>query len=183
MKWEWAFEKSYFPRSVCELIINQAAVIDPQPAKVGSGVDEKIRRSIVRFIPNERQWQWLFDCLWRLALQSNAHFGFDITQLGYIQLAEYRASESGEYKTHHDVFWVTDNPLHRKLSCVVQLSDPAAYAGGDLQLYEVPTLNAVEARQQGSVIFFPSFTRHAALPVTQGTRYSLAAWFEGPKWK
>jgi hypothetical protein len=25
--------------------------------------------------------------------------------------------------------------------------------------------------------------RHKAEPVTRGTRYSLAAWFDGPKWR
>jgi predicted 2-oxoglutarate/Fe(II)-dependent dioxygenase YbiX len=43
--------------------------------------------------------------------------------------------------------------------------------------------NAEEMRQQGTVIFFPSFVRHAALPVTEGKRHSIAAWFDGPKWR
>jgi len=43
--------------------------------------------------------------------------------------------------------------------------------------------NPAEMREQGTVIFFPSFTRHAALPVTAGKRYSVAAWFDGPKWR
>jgi predicted 2-oxoglutarate/Fe(II)-dependent dioxygenase YbiX len=39
-----------------------------------------------------------------------------------------------------------------------------------------------EIRTQGTAVFLPSFIPHAALPVTKGTRYSLAVWFEGPKW-
>jgi PKHD-type hydroxylase len=40
-----------------------------------------------------------------------------------------------------------------------------------------------EIRQQGTAIFLPSFISHAALPVTKGTRHSLAVWMEGPKWR
>lgn len=77
-----------------------------------------------------------------------------------------------------------DPYYHRKLSCVIQLSDPATYEGGDLTFEHVAQYpNAEEMRQQGTAIFFPSFVRHAALPVTSGKRYSIAAWFDGPKWR
>ena len=89
----------------------------------------------------------------------------------------------GEYKKHHDVFWINNDQFHRKLSCVVQLTDPNEYEGGDFEMFDLTEYpNAQEVRAQGSTIFFPSFVPHQAHPVTKGKRYSLAVWFEGPKW-
>jgi len=53
-----------------------------------------------------------------------------------------------------------------------------------LELYDLHGYpNKNELREQGTAIFFPSFITHAALPVTSGLRYSIAAWFDGPKWR
>jgi hypothetical protein len=43
--------------------------------------------------------------------------------------------------------------------------------------------NKDDVKARGTTFFFPSFFDHQATPVTKGTRYSLAAWFDGPKWK
>jgi PKHD-type hydroxylase len=67
---------------------------------------------------------------------------------------------------------------------VIQLTDPSTYEGGNLIIcppVEQPDAN--ELRTQGTTIFFPSFLEHEATPVTKGTRYSLACWFDGPKWR
>ena len=63
-------------------------------------------------------------------------------------------------------------------------SDPSDYSGGHLELLECNQYpNSDDIRQQGSIIFFPSFVYHKANPVTSGIRYSLAIWFEGPYWR
>lgn len=186
MKCSFMTYAEYFPPEICKMILEMGMQIAPKAAEVGGNgslsVNQEIRRSKVRFIHNEKKWWWLFDCLWKLSQQTNTQFNFDLSRLSFIQLAEYNAADAGEYKKHQDVCWVTNEPTHRKLSCVIQLSDPSTYEGGNLELQDVPDFNQ-DIRQQGSVIFFPSFTHHAALPVTKGVRYSLAAWIEGPKWK
>jgi len=59
----------------------------------------------------------------------------------------------------------------------VQLSDPAAYLGGDLLL----TLTGTHvSREQGSLIVFPSFLQHVVSPVIRGTRHVLVGWVHGP---
>ena len=187
MKWEWAVYTGYFPDPICDLILANGLKAPAQQGAVGNGkghgVNNKIRKSDVRFIPQNQSWQWLFDVLWKLAWDANRNFGFELSQLGFLQLAEYKAENKGHYHRHQDVFWVTEQPLHRKLSCVIQLSNPADYEGGNLELEtgQKPLVDSMRAR--GSVIFFPSFTHHAALPVTKGIRHSIAAWFEGPKWR
>lgn len=76
----------------------------------------------------------------------------------------------------------------RKISMTVNLTDETAYEGGDLMLdlgdhtargkYKVE-----DARDQGTIIIFPSFLHHCVSPVTTGTRYSLVMWSLGDPWK
>ena len=70
----------------------------------------------------------------------------------------------------------------RKLSVTVQLSDPSEYEGGGFEFLECPNPDE-SSRKKGTVLVFPSYLKHRVLPVTKGTRKSLVAWFEGPRWK
>lgn len=191
MRGEWCFFKSIFTPDECDFILREGMKIPSQRAVMGSDSpikDESYRRSDIRFIrkmenPN---LEFLFDKAWKLAIEANNDwFNFHITKLDYIQLAEYSSEEQGEYKTHHDVFWMNNDPFyHRKLTCVIQLTDPTEYEGGDFELYDVserPDANVI--RERGTAIFIPSFILHAATPVTKGKRHSLAVWFDGPKWR
>lgn len=189
MKGAWCYFKSYLSKEICEKIIQDASTLPEQDAVVGLGadgrVDQSIRKSKIRFIPsNDWKFNYIFDTLWKTAITANKDF-FDIhiSKLDFVQLAEYDAKYAGEYKEHHDVFWMNNDPhYHRKLSCIIQLSDPNSYEGGKFEITEAPPLDE-ETKEQGTIIFFPSFLRHKANPVIRGTRYSIAAWFEGPKWR
>lgn len=191
MKGEWCYFKSYFTKEECEKIIGDASKLPSQDAVVGvnginTGLDTSIRKSKVRFISDkDPNFTWLFDKMWKTAIEANKDF-FDIhiSKLEFIQFAEYDSSYEGEYKEHHDVFWLNNDPYyHRKLSGIVQLSDPNQYEGGSFEITE--TINPIDKdiAEQGSVVYFPSMLRHKANKVTKGVRYSLAVWFEGPKWR
>lgn len=189
MKGEWCYFKSYFNDEQCEKILNDGLKLPSQDAKLGVDgdfQDDKFRKSKIRFINKSNpEFKWLFDELWKMAIQANNDFfNIHITRLDYIQLAEYDSAYQGEYKAHHDVFWVNGDPVyHRKLSCVIQLTDPNTYVGGDLELKDVSSFPSKDdIRSKGTAVFFPSLFVHQAHPVLQGTRYSIAAWFEGPKW-
>jgi PKHD-type hydroxylase len=191
MKGEWCYFRSYFDKATCEKIIKDCQIIPSQDAVVGLNsnvqTDYVNRRSKIRFINNgDWRFSYIFDALWKTAIQANADFfNIHVTKLDFIQIAEYDASNQGEYKQHHDVFWLNDDlHHHRKLSCIVQLSDPSTYQGGDFELVDTSNFPpANEIREQGTFIYFPSFFTHKANPVIRGTRYSIAAWFEGPKWR
>jgi PKHD-type hydroxylase len=190
MNGEWCYFKSRFSPEQCQKILDLGLKLPQQDAKLGvsgDGSNNEWRKSKVRFIQkDDPNFQWLFDEMWKMALQANDEwFNFHVTKISYIQLAEYDESYQGEYKKHHDVFWMNNDPKHhRKLTAVVQLTDPNTYSGGNLELYDLTQYpDSNEIKQQGSVIFFPSMFTHAATPVTQGTRYSLACWFDGPKWR
>ena len=84
---------------------------------------------------------------------------------------------------------------YRKLSYSVNLTHPNEYEGGHFEwcdAYGVNPLNDPEravmrapqsAREQGSIIIFPSFVYHRVTPVTHGRRHSLVGWIAGPTFR
>ena len=72
-----------------------------------------------------------------------------------------------------------DETSSRKISIVVQLSDPLEYEGGELQISDGGT-NRVCEKTKGTIIIFPSYLLHRVTPVTKGTRRSLVLWVTGP---
>ena len=188
---EWCYFKSYFDRNTCENIIKEGLKIQSQEAMVGVNdsvrPDTDSRRSKIRFINSDNtDFTPLFDDIWKMAIKANHQwFNFHITRLPFLQLAEYDSAYKGEYKQHQDVFWINGDPFyHRKLTCVIQLTDPSEYEGGDFEVVDVTQYpNKEDLRQQGTAIFIPSFILHKANPVTSGVRHSIAAWVEGPKWR
>lgn len=191
MKGEWCYFKSYLNSDLCAKIIQDVQILPWQDGLIGNGKDGEIlnddyRRSKIKFVhAGDWRFEYIFDIFWKTAISANNDFFmFNISRLNFVQFAEYDSSYKGEYKEHHDVFWLNDDDYyHRKLSCVMQLSDSNDYTGGDLQLTEAkfqPT--AEDVRAQGTITYFPSFLRHQVTPVTWGKRYSLTAWFEGRKW-
>lgn len=173
----------------CSKIIELGLKLPVEDAKMGTSGEtnlESYRKSKIRFIQKEdSDFTFLFQKMWNMALLANDEwFNFHITRISYIQLAEYDYSYGGEYKRHNDVFWINNDPVyHRKLTAVVQLTDPSSYDGGNLELFSSHYPSVSDIRAQGTTIFFPSFLDHQAHPVTKGTRYSLACWFDGPKWR
>lgn len=73
----------------------------------------------------------------------------------------------------------------RKLSMTVNLNNSNDYVGGDLKFDLGPHtpgnryIVCEEAKNQGSIIIFPSFLSHQVTPVEKGTRYSLVMWSVG----
>lgn len=190
MKGEWTYYKSRFSKENCEQIIRVAKSRPAKDAVMGVGgeyADNQWRKSRIRFAyPGDLELGFVFDDLWKMALESNNDwFDFHLSKMDYIQIAEYNGESKGEYKRHSDVFYMNNDPkYHRKLSAIIQLSDPATYEGGNFEMYDVQQKPPVDVlKEQGTVIFFPSFIPHAALPVTYGQRFSIAAWFDGPKWR
>lgn len=140
------------------------------------------RRSFNSWIFPNQHTSWIYERLTNLVQQNNERFfNFDLSMIENLQFTYYNSSENGCYKSHVDPLnW--KNPHNRKLSVVVQLSDPAEYEGGELKLYTSYNPTTIE-REKGMVITFPSYTLHEVTPVTKGERYSLVAWVHGPAFK
>jgi PKHD-type hydroxylase len=70
----------------------------------------------------------------------------------------------------------------RKISLVVQMSDPEDYEGGSLELNTGGPI-VEPTKTKGSVIIFPSYLLHRVTPVTSGLRKSLVLWAGGSSLK
>lgn len=135
--------------------------------------DAGTRRSNVTYLDADEESDWLYHKL-GLAIQevNDEAYNYDISGIESVQVATY--GEGDHYEWHMDL-GMEENAT-RKLSLTIQLTPPAEYEGGDLEFMQV---QAPIPRNQGSVIFFPSFFFHRVLPVTRGTRKSLVAWVHG----
>ena len=157
-------------------------------ALVGGGVDGRLdldyRRSGLSWMPNTPETQWVFQTLAHVASSLNAQF-FRFNLVGFgenIQLTNYDESEKGMYGWHIDFNANPCSPC-RKLSLVVQLSDPVDYEGGVLEIQPYGKEAIKIRKQRGLIVAFPSWTLHQVTPVTQGNRQSLVSWITGPAFK
>lgn len=143
----------------------------------------QIRRAEIAWLDDIPQAAWVMERMMSLTARANREtFGFDLTDFGESpQVARYGAEREGHFDWHSDIgagTWAAK----RKLTIVVQLSDPADYTGGTLELR--PDSNVAEApRTRGTAIVFPSFVLHRVTPVTTGTRWSLTLWSHGPAFR
>lgn len=180
--WEGAFNED-------ELNWLQKHAMDvKEVAQVGGGgngvVNKDIRRSGLNWVDNNPETSWIFGRLAHVVSSLNAQFfRFDLTGFGEsIQLTNYDSSENGMYGWHVDSGPNTSSPC-RKLSIVVQLSDPVEYEGGVLELQPHGRDVLRMRKQRGLIVAFPSWTLHQVTPVTQGNRQSLVAWISGPPFR
>lgn len=187
MKNLWEVWTSAFSPEMCDFVIEQAQKYQANDATIGfkdSNRDDKAyRTSSLRWLDVGDE-QIISNWLLRYIHSSNrTNFGFDITKMNEIQYTEYFGQNNGHYDWHHDVWWENPSPYDRKLSIVVQLSDPNDYKGGEFEFFGCPSPSPEVWLPRGSVLIFPSFFHHQVHPVTEGHRISLVSWIEGPKWR
>ncbi|WCL54092.1 2OG-Fe(II) oxygenase family protein [Gimibacter soli] len=103
-----------------------------------------------------------------------------------VLLQRYRALGSaaplGDHYDWHVDIGAAGTTRSRKLALVVQLSDPADYMGGLLEV-NLDGIPVAAPAERGTAIAFPAFAPHRVTPVTVGTRYSLVAWMHGPAFR
>ena len=151
-------------------------------AQIGGGgngvVNGSVRRSELNWLHKDSECGWVFDKLGDIAASLNAdYFGLDLTGFGEpLQLTNYHEARQGTYTWHQDFGGV----ISRKLSMVVQLSDPSDYEGGELQLLTGRDPTTVK-KERGLITVFPAWTLHQVTPVIKGTRQTLVAWISGPQ--
>jgi PKHD-type hydroxylase len=92
-----------------------------------------------------------------------------------MQYTKYYGTNKGHYSWHGDV---GPGVSHRKLSLVLQLTDPSEYEGGELEI-SIGSRTLTVPKVKNSLAVFPSFVLHRVLPVTQGERRSLVTWISG----
>jgi len=144
----------------------------------GSDNDPR-RNSSVAFIHPSETTGWIFRKLTTAVAATNQFFGFDLTHmLEGIQFTEYRAPGQN-YGWHVDA---GPGMSTRKLSLIVQLTDPDNYKGGELELNTYGDEIEMD-KVRGRAFAFPSWTLHRVKPVTEGLRHSLVVWVTGPPFR
>jgi PKHD-type hydroxylase len=142
----------------------------------GEGVVSDYRISDIAWLSENSETSWIYEKLALMALEANKEmWNFDIW--GYFDELQYTVyyGNGGHYDWHADLGPGISN---RKLSCVLQLSDPSEYEGGDLQMNIGSNILTVP-KGLGTVCFFPSFVLHRVTPLTSGVRMSLVTWLAG----
>ncbi len=176
----WAYMPNVFTPEECQRIIDLGK--NKKYGSIGNEefVDVSYRDSKVEFIDPSDNTAWVYKRLTDNIVNLNDRFfnfhlsGFDES----LQLTEYNAP-SGKYKKHVDC---NLGARIRKLSVVVQLSDPKDYEGGDLLLHITDDPDKAH-KEQGMLIVFASYILHEVTPVTKGTRHSLVGWTTGEQFR
>ena len=196
----WQVWQSILSPEDCKKIVNIAKTYPAKDGVVGGENKDstlnniaEIRDSTVRWLPkNDSKFSELTHLIRNCFDEANARaFGFDLSTFYELQFTEYHATSKQHYDWHTDCNMVDCTDVTtRKLSMVIQLSDPEDYEGGVFELGEPAVdrdhnfpLKQELFNPQGSLVVFPSFIYHRVTPVTKGTRYSLVSWSRGPQFR
>lgn len=180
------FEKGFSDEELNKVYENVAKL----PFVIGgtgpdSNQDKKVRSSQIKWVPKNKEWEWLYDKLMAMIVQANvALWDFNLyTAIDDIQYTEYHAANDGHYGWHQDIG--PGSLSTRKISITVQLSDSSEYEGGDLEYWRGGHIDSVEKapRGKGVVFIFPSFMMHRVSPITKGIRRSFVLWVGGEHYK
>ena len=168
----------------------------------GDALNKDKRNSKNAWVPTHH---WTAGFIWHYVERANReNFLYDIRNIDGESMQFTKYGEGEFYGWHNDAGlathykpqsvgnrseglandFVNENiELVRKLSFVVQLSDPDDYEGGNLQLLDESGRAYIAPRKRGTVIVFDSRTQHRVLKVKRGVRKSLVGWVVGPRWK
>lgn len=172
----------------CALLQQYAAEHMMARARLAGGMSEHAVRSAGALWLDDDELPWLTAKLVRALSDLNReHFPFALDGFDEgFQLLQYDGAVGGGsrgdfYDWHIDI-GTSGTTMSRKLSIVVQLSDPTDYEGGRLEINAGGDVKEMPVTQ-GALIAFPSFVLHHVSPVTSGRRFSLAAWVHGPAFR
>ena len=158
----------------------------PESASVGTSdggdIVPEVRISNTSWIDLQEDSAWLYDKIAHIINSLNAqYYKFDIYGFNeHMQFTVYDGEENGHYDWHLDS-GKSDTPP-RKLSFVLQLTDPDDYEGGELQILTSREPMSIK-KEKGFAVVFPSYSLHRVSPVTKGVRKTLVIWVTGPAFK
>jgi len=173
----WAWQDNIFSDGEIEAIRRLGEKMTLDRAKTTGNDGDDIRKSQTSWIFPSPYSGWIFARLTDVVLEMNRrYFGFDLSAFEQgLQFTRYEGDGS-HYTWHMDRG--SDCGV-RKLSIVVQLSDPSEYEGGHLEMLYGATPFQIE-RAKSRAVVFPSWALHRVEPVTSGRRESLVGWISGP---
>lgn len=104
---------------------------------------------------------------------------YNISGINQIERLEYGVG--GKYEFHTDTTELEIEPVKRRITCIIQVSDPNDYTGGDLRFKKIGLTDYAKEsmRKKGTIILFPSDIEHTVEPLTSGKRRSIVSWGVG----
>lgn len=183
---EFCYWQSGFEDHHLDEIIEIGKLKSPQKASIGGYKEDEnykhVRKSSTSWIC-QNDCPWLYERMAHICNTLNARF-YNFDMFGFwedFQYTEYEGAEQGHYDWHIDSGHSDSRPP-RKLSFILQLSDPEEYEGGDIQL-RMGTEPLTLPKEKGLVVMFPSYQLHRVTPVTSGHRKTLVGWLTGPRFR
>ena len=217
----WVCFEGAIPEHICQKIIDHGCEKEVDQARIGTNenLDEllkienptpeqtqeisRLKSKINKTRNSKVSWMnepWVKRWFNPFILESNSKiWNFQIDENEDYQFTIYEGDKKQHYDWHKDMFlpypethWNKKwRKKVRKLSAVIQLTDPSEYEGGNFWINhgdDGPTKKQKEIlvegfKKRGSVLVFPSFLYHKVEPVTFGTRYSLVSWTLGDSFR
>lgn len=177
---DWLRARQSLSDRECDAVIAASVAFPPtDPTTVGQDRHPGRRQVLARQIGLNDDTRWFLELLLELSAEASAsHYGLQLTGITRPpQYLEYRSGH-GRFERHNDYSHdQADSP--RKLTVIIQLSEPDDYDGGRLQIHGMQTEDLPAER--GSILLFPSFLYHSVSPVTRGLRRALVCWVAGPR--
>ncbi|MEW7280695.1 2OG-Fe(II) oxygenase [Aquimarina sp. 2201CG1-2-11] len=181
---KWHYDPNAFSVEEIDKIHALADTIPFKKATLNAGGNDQddYRKSEIKWLtPQIKGIGWLYKKLTELCMKVNdSLWQFEVDEeLGNLQYGVYY-SDGGHYDWHMDVGGgVTAG---RKISIVIQLSDPEEYEGGLFEMFV--NKDVLEfPKKKGSITLFPTYCMHRVTPVTAGERRSLVLWVTGAPFK
>jgi len=178
----YAYAEGLIPKNICNEIVAYGKNLNKEIASTSDkNINNLVRKGQVAWIePVNEFTKEIYSNLTTVVEElNNRYFNFNLYGFqGDIQFTEY--IKDGDFYTKH-LDKMFERPI-RKLSIVVQLSDPNEYKGSELLLHLGSAPDKMP-NTQGTVIAFPSYVLHEVTPLLSGERYSLVAWITGESFK
>ena len=157
--------ENFLSKDDCEHILND--LIDKNEKKLGRfgdrvRLDQKNRYENVL---KHKQAFFLEKKLDNIKIELYKRFNCFLVYHEKWKIGYYNGNDNSFYTEHRDN---QCRISHRNVSCIIFLSEPDSYTGGELYLRE---LDKSFKLNKGSVIFFDSNLMHGVRPVTYGDRY------------
>jgi PKHD-type hydroxylase len=199
----WYYADNCFDEKEVEKIKNlKRNYVFKRAATLGKDSDStktKVRESQIFWIKQDVNTEWIYNRIsWWVNKVNEERYHFDVVGLEQMQYTKYDApdilniKDKTRIRSHRDTKshpghydWHIDggkDTYNRKISVVVNLSDPSDYEGGRLRTNFSDGI-ITHGNGLGSCIIFPSFILHKVEPVTSGTRESLVCWIHGPSFR
>ena len=181
---DYCYYDNFFSSDEINNIIKAGTSLKLKEAKVGNlekgSVNRDVRTTSISWLESN-ECEWIYRRLTDLVLEANKKwFGFELDHIETLQFSVY--DKGNFYKKHVDHMFAGNGLFPRKLSFVVQLSDPNKYSGGKTLLHTSHESFAIP-QQKGCITLFPSYILHEVTEITKGQRISLVGWVRGPKFK